>query len=110
MLSGVCFSTKGTRVQSLEELTVNWEENGELKVRELNKHVLSERGAWATVLFLFEERASEGGFRGSKVQIRRYQKRRTGWVFHSKFIIPSDEQAVEIARVLIEWCGEAPRE
>lgn len=97
-------------MQSLDELTVNWEENGEPRVRELNKHVLSEHGSWATVLFLFEERGGDGGdgqsgWRGPKVQIRRYQKRRSGWVFHSKFIIPNDEQALEIARVLGEWCA-----
>lgn len=100
-------------MQTLDDLTVNWEENGELKVRQLDKHVLSEHGAWATVLFLFEERASDGGFRAPKVQIRRYQKRRSGWVVHSKFVIPNDEQALSIARVLERWCGaprdEAPR-
>lgn len=101
-------------MQSLDELTVNWEENGELKVRELRKHVLSEHGAWATILFLFEERGSDGTFRAPKVQIRRYQKRRNGWVVHSKFVIPSDEQALAIARVLEEWCtsprGDEPRD
>lgn len=95
-------------MQSLDELTVNWEENGERKVRELDKHVLSEHGAWATVLFLFEERAPDGSFRAPKVQIRRYQKRRSGWVVHSKFVIPNDEQALAIARVLERWC-ETPR-
>ena len=101
-------------MQSLEELTVNWEENGELKVRELNKHVLSEHGAWATILFQFEERAPDGSFRPPKVEIRRYQKRRNGWVVHSKFVIPNDEQALAIARVLEAWCatprGDAPRD
>lgn len=96
-------------MQSLDELTVNWEENGELKVKQLAKHVLSEHGSWATVLFLFEEQSAEGSGRGPKVQIRRYQKRKGGWIFHSKFIIPSDEQALEIARVLSSWCGEAPQ-
>jgi hypothetical protein len=87
---------------SLDELTVNWEEDGELKVRELKRHVLSEHGSWATVLFLFEERAADG-FRPPKVQIRRYQKRKGGWIFHSKFVLPSAEQAREAAETILSW-------
>ena len=41
------------------------------------------------------------------MQVRRYQKRRTGYVFHSKFIVPSDEQALELASVLTRWCADA---
>lgn len=94
-------------MQTLDELTVNWEEDGVLKVRELEKRVLGEQGSWATVLFRFEERGTDGAFRSAKVQIRRYQKRKNGWVYHSKFIIPSEEQAREIASTLLEWCGTA---
>ena len=90
------------QAQSLDELTVHWEENGEAKVRELKRHVLSEHGSWATVLFLFEERAPDG-WRPPKVQIRRYQKRKGGWIFHSKFVVPSVDQAREVGRVLLEW-------
>jgi hypothetical protein len=98
------FHGRGRGVASIDELTVNWEENGELRVKELHKHVLEGHGAWATVLFRFSERAADGGWRAPKVQIRRYQKRKAGFVFHSKFTVPNDEQGLEIARVLEEWC------
>jgi hypothetical protein len=90
---------------SVNDLTVQWEEDGTLKVRELDKHVLSD-GPWATVMFRFEESDRQGGFRAPKVSIRRYQKKRGGYVFHSKFTVSSDEQGREIARVLDEWCNE----
>ena len=87
----------------LDELTVNWEENGEPKVEELDRRVLAD-GAWATVAFRFRERASDGEWKRPKLQVRRYQKRRSGYVFHSKFIIPSDEQAIALADAIKEWC------
>jgi hypothetical protein len=91
---------------TLDELTVRWEEDGVLKVEELDRHVLSD-GPWATIAFHFRERAQDGGWRAPKVQVRRYQKRRAGYVFHSKFIVPSDEQALALADVLQKWCAGA---
>jgi hypothetical protein len=89
---------------SIDDLTVAWEENGEAKVRELDKRVLAE-GTWATIAFRFCERAPDKTWRAPKVQVRRYQKRRNGYVFHSKFIVPSDEQALALGNALLEWCS-----
>ena len=88
---------------SVDELTVQWEENGELKVRELDKQVLS-AGSWATVMFLFQEKDPRtGGFRAPKIALRRYQKARGGWRFHSKFHVSSKAQAKEVARIIETW-------
>ena len=39
---------------TVDELTVNYEEDGILKIKEIDKEVLS-KGSWATVLFRYRE-------------------------------------------------------
>jgi hypothetical protein len=88
---------------NVDELTVHWEENGEVKVRELAKQVLS-TGSWATVMFLFQEKdPRSGAFRAPKVAFRRYQKARGGWRFHSKFHLSSAAQAEQVAATISQW-------
>ena len=61
--------------ETVEELTVNYEEEGIVLCKELEKHVLT-KGAWATIMFLYQDfnrRDEEYG--PLKVTIRRYQKR-----------------------------------
>lgn len=89
--------------EAIDQLTVNWEEDGELRVKELKRHVLS-KGAWATVMFLyqdFDKKANE--FRPAKITIRRYRKRNDQYIYQSKFNISSEAQGREIARIIEEW-------
>lgn len=89
--------------EAIDQLTVNWEEDGELRVKELKRHVLS-KGAWATVMFLyqdFDKKANE--FRPPKITIRRYRKRNDQYIYQSKFNISSEAQGREIARIIEEW-------
>lgn len=92
----------------LEDLTVTFEENGVLKVRELDRAVLSSSAAWATVAHLFEERDPEGGFRGPKVSLRRYRKRGKGFVVDKHLTIGSPRQAHALATALLRWFPDAP--
>ncbi len=88
---------------AIDQISVNWEEEGELRVQELKRHVLT-KGAWATVMFLyrdFDKKANE--FRAPKITIRRYRKRNDQYVYQSKFNISSEAQAKEIARIIEEW-------
>ena len=39
---------------TVEDLTVNYEENGQLIVKELDKVVLT-KGAWATLMFRYQQ-------------------------------------------------------
>lgn len=88
---------------ALEQLTVNWEEGGELKVKELKKHVLS-KGAWATLMFLYQDLDPKTKQYGDpKITIRRYKKRGDQYLFQSKFNFSSEAQAKEIARIVHEW-------
>lgn len=87
----------------VDALTVHWEEDGEVKVRELAKQVLS-TGSWATIMFLFQEKDPRSGeFRAPKVAFRRYQKARGGWRFHSKFHLSSTAQAQLVAETITGW-------
>ncbi|MCA9508791.1 MAG: hypothetical protein KC505_10265 [Myxococcales bacterium] len=89
--------------EAIDQLTVNWEEEGELRVKELKKHVLS-KGAWATVMFLYQEFDKKlGDFRPPKITIRRYRKRNDQYMYQSKFNISSEAQGLEIARIIQEW-------
>ncbi len=92
--------------ETVEELTVNYEEEGVLLCKEIEKHVLT-KGAWATVLFLYKDynrRDEEYG--PLKVTIRRYQKRSGNYTPRSKFNISSMAQAQKIIETLQEWMPE----
>jgi hypothetical protein len=89
--------------EAIDQLTVNWEEEGELKVKELKKHVLS-KGAWATLMFLYVEMDPKTKeYREPKVSIRRYKKKGDVYMYQSKFNISSEAQGKEIARMIGEW-------
>lgn len=95
---------------AIDQLTVNWEEEGELRVKEVKKHVLT-KGAWATLMFLYQEldpKTKE--YREPKISIRRYKKRNDQYMYQSKFNISSAAQGHEIARMIHEWYPEGKEE
>jgi hypothetical protein len=86
-----------------EELTVEYEEDGQVLVRELDKAVLS-KGAWTTVLFRYQDWNAEIGEYGQdKYTIRRYKKSGGSYRQQSKFNISSAEQARKIVETLTGW-------
>ena len=88
---------------SVDELTVNWEEDGVLKVKELKKHVLS-KGAWSTIMFLYQEMDGKTKeYKPAKIAIRRYRKRNNEYMLQSKFNISSKAQGEDIASMITEW-------
>ncbi|MBQ7586270.1 MAG: hypothetical protein IJU40_08500 [Desulfovibrionaceae bacterium] len=89
--------------ENVEDLTVEYEENGQILVKELDKVVLS-KGAWATILFRYQEwRQATSDYGPEKYVIRRYQK--SGGEYHqkSKFVISSADQAQKIVDALTKW-------
>jgi len=91
---------------NIEDLTVNWEEEGVLVVKETGKVVLS-KGAWTTLLFRFQNIDKATGVYGkSMYTIRRYQKRGGEYQMKSKFNISSPEQAKKIIESLQQWLDE----
>lgn len=87
----------------LNALTINYEEDGVLLVKELDKEVLS-KGAWATILYRYQNwDKGKGEYGKDMYTIRRYQKREGEYLPKSKFNISSQEQAQKIITALQRW-------
>jgi hypothetical protein len=84
-------------------LTINYEEDGILVVKELDKEVLS-KGAWTTILYRYQTwNKSKEEYGKDMYTIRRYQKREGEYLPKSKFNISSPEQAQKIIIALQKW-------
>lgn len=92
--------------ENVEDLTVTYEEGGIETVKELGKKVLT-KGAWATVMFRYQEwNRAKGEYGPDKYSIRRYQKQNGEYRQKSKFNISSKEQAKSVIETLEEWIKE----
>ena len=66
----------------IDELTIQYEEEGQVLVEELDKCILH-RGAWTTILFLYREwDPKTEDFGPAKAGLRRFQK--TGGAFRKR--------------------------
>ena len=90
----------------IDEITIAYEEDETLLVKELDKEVLS-KGAWTTILFKYQqwERAKEQ-FGPIRYSIRRYRKVKGEYKQQGKFNISSKDQARKIVDVLQKWVNE----
>jgi len=87
----------------VEELTINYTEEGILLVRELDKEVLT-RGAWSTIMFRYQDwDKAKGAYGPEKYTIRRYQKSNNEYRQRSKFNISNRKQACQIVDALNKW-------
>ncbi len=88
---------------TIEDLTINYEEDGVLVVKETGKEILS-KGAWTTILYRYQNLDKKTGEYGKEMfTIRRYQKRQGEYMMKSKFNISSTEQAKKIINTLESW-------
>jgi len=90
----------------IDDLTVQYEEDGLVTVKELDKKVLT-KGAWSTIIYRYQDwdrKKEEYG--KDKYTIRRYQKRNGEYNQKSKFNISSKDQAQSIIEALEEWIKE----
>ncbi|MCA9522264.1 MAG: hypothetical protein KC609_14890 [Myxococcales bacterium] len=89
--------------ETIDEITVNYEQDGVQLVKEVEKHVLT-RGAWTTIMFLYQDLdRNTKDFGPEKVTIRRYKKIRGEYRQQNKFNISNREQARKIRDVLEQW-------
>jgi len=96
--------------ETVDEITMNYEENGQLLVKELDKVVLT-KGAWSTILFKYQDwNRQNNDFGPTKFSIRRYQKREGSYRPKSKFNISSVDQARKVIAGLVPWIEEADKE
>jgi hypothetical protein len=92
--------------QSVEELTIAYEEDGNEVVKELDKAILT-KGAWATVVYRYQQwEASKNAFSEDRYSIRRYRKMKGEYRPQSKFNISSREQAKQLIAILSQWVDE----
>jgi hypothetical protein len=89
--------------ETVDELTVTYEEDGIETVKELDKEVLT-KGAWSTIIFRYQDwNRSKEEYGPDKYSIRRYQKRNGQYQQKSKFNISSKDQAEKIIAALEKW-------
>jgi hypothetical protein len=89
--------------ETLEELTYNYEDEGVLVRKELEKVVLT-KGSWATIMFLYQELDKAAGtFRAPKIAIVRFKKWKGSYRKQSSFNVSSEKQARQITDVFEKW-------
>lgn len=90
-------------MSEIDELTVDYEEDGILTTKQVDKVILS-KGAWATIIFRYVnwDKAKEE-YGPDRYTIRRYQKRNNQYMQKSKFNISSRDQAQKIIDALTGW-------
>lgn len=88
---------------SIEEITINYEEDGKVLVKELDKEVLT-KGAWTTIVFRYQQwDDKKEDFGAEQYTIRRYRKTGGEYRQQSKFTISNAEQARKIIATLSRW-------
>jgi hypothetical protein len=89
--------------EEIDDITIEYEEDGKLLVKELKKEVLT-RGSWTTIMFMYQEMDRKTGeYNPEKVSIRRFQKSRGQFRMKSKFNISNEKQARQIIATLEKW-------
>jgi hypothetical protein len=89
--------------ETIEELSYNYEDEGLLVRKELDKVVLT-KGSWATIMFLYQELdKASGKFRAPKIAIVRFKKFRGAYRKQSSFNVSSEKQARQITDVFEKW-------
>src|SRR5215470_19309740 len=91
--------------ETLDDLSYDYEDEGKLVRKEVNRAILS-KGAWATVMFLYQEldRKTEQ-FREPKIAIVRFKKSNGVYRKQSSFNISSERQARQVVEVIEQWYG-----
>ena len=89
--------------ETVDELTINYEDNGELLVKELDKEVLT-KGAWTNIMLLYQDLdRSTKEYCPQKISIRRYKKVSGIYRQQSKSNIGSEQQAKQIVETINKW-------
>jgi hypothetical protein len=92
--------------ETVDDITMNYFENGQQLVKELDKVILT-KGAWSTILFKYQDwDKQKNDFGAVKFSVRRYQKREGTYRPKSKFNISSVDQAQKLIEGLNKWIQE----
>ena len=94
--------------ESVEELSIAYEEEGIEVIKELDKAVLT-KGSWATLMFRYQQwEPAKEAYSEDKYTIRRYRKMKGEYRAQSKFNISGRDQALKMIEILQEWTKETP--
>lgn len=89
--------------ETIDEITLNYEEDGQLLVKEIDKEILT-RGAWTTIVFHYQQWDKKiEDFGKDMFTIRRYRKVKGNYMPQSKFNISNKEQAGKVIAALQKW-------
>lgn len=89
--------------ETIDEITMQYEEEGKILTKELDKEILT-RGSWTTIVFKYCEMDRKTGDYGQpKVSIRRYKKYNGRFQLQSKFNISGRKQAKQVSEILTKW-------
>ena len=89
--------------ETIDEITINYEEEGVLVVKELEKEILT-RGGWSTIIFRYQQwEPAKEAYSADHFTIRRYRKMKGSYSQQSKFNITNKEQAGKLAEILQRW-------
>ena len=95
--------------ETIDEVSYDYEDEGRQLRRELKKEILT-RGAWATVMFLYEEMDRKTEKWGEpKIAIVRFKKSGGQYRKQSSFNISSRKQAQQIVDLIGQWYGDVDR-
>jgi hypothetical protein len=90
----------------VDDITINYEEDGTLVVKELDKVILS-KGSWSTVLFKYQQwEKNKNDYGPERYSIRRYRKIDDEYRQQAKFNISSKDQAAKLIEALGTWIKE----
>jgi hypothetical protein len=91
---------------NIDEVTINYEEDGVQIVKELDKVLLS-KGSWATVLYRYVQwEKAKNDYGPDRYSIRRYRKVDDEYRQQAKFNISSKDQAIKLIDALGKWVKE----
>jgi hypothetical protein len=88
-------------VGELDEVDYDLEVDGE-QVRRTLKRRVWERGGWATVAIVFQERDRGGAWKPAKLALVRLQRVHEAWKKHATITLRGDD-AGELGAALAEW-------
>ncbi len=89
--------------ETVDDITINFEEDDVLIVKELDKVILS-KGAWSTIIFRYQQwDKKKEDYGPERFTIRRYRKLQGNYQAQGKFNISSADQARKIVDALQQW-------
>ena len=91
-------------IEDISDITIEYEEDGVQVIKELDREVVSRGGAWATILFRYQQwDPKQEQFGDDRHTLRRYRKMGGEYRQQNRFNISGPGQARKIMEALQKW-------